>query len=211
MEKECFKRGLTERRREKYTRILKKVLAFLENRPLSDLNQEDIDTYFYYIKNSDLADPTKEDYWKMFRIFVRWLKPELDFSGYVLKLKKNRKLPEEILTEEEIKQIIEAAYSIRDKALISLLYHSGCRIGELLNIKIKDLTFDQYGAVVIVDGKTGMRRIRLIEPVPLLANWISNHPHGNVQKMERKQNLKVYKPLNKVIIIWQNQLKLHLN
>jgi len=36
--------------------------------------------------------------------------------------------------------------------------------------------FDKYGAVVIVNGKTGMRRIRLIECVPDLQLWINMHP-----------------------------------
>ncbi len=170
-----MKKGLTERRREKYTRIIRKILNFLKERPISNFNQEDVDNYFYWLKQADLSDDTKDDYWKMFRIFVEWLKPDLEVRNYKLQLKMKRKLPEDILTEEEVKQIIEVAYSTRDKALISLLYHSGCRIGELTSLKIKDLTFDQYGAVIIVDGKTGMRRIRLIEPVPLLAQYLQDH------------------------------------
>jgi integrase/recombinase XerD len=75
--------------------------------------------------------------------------------------------------------MIENATNLRDKAFISTLYESGCRIGELLPIKLRSVVFDEYGAVLIVDGKTGMRRIRLISSVPLLANWISNHPFKN--------------------------------
>ena len=175
LEKECFRKGLTERRREKYTRILKKILVQLCEKKLSDFVQDDVDNYFYWLKHSNLSDDTKKDYWQMFRIFAEWLNPKLQVRNYKLQVKLRRKLPEEILTEEEVKQIIEAANSMRDKALISLLYHSGCRAGELINIKIKDLTFDQYGAVIIVDGKTGMRRIRLIEPVPLLAQYLQEH------------------------------------
>ena len=175
LEKECLRKGLGDRRKEKYTRIIKKALIQLDERPLSSFCQDDVDNYFYWLKNSDLADDTKDDYWKIFRIFVEWLKPKLHVRDYKLQLKLKRKLPEEILTEEEVKQIIEVAHSTRDKALISLLYHSGCRAGELTGLKIKDLSFDQYGAVIIVNGKTGMRRIRLIEPVTLLAQYLQEH------------------------------------
>jgi ribosomal protein L37E len=37
--------------------------------------------------------------------------------------------------------------------------------------------FDDYGAVVYVrKGKTGARRVRVINAAPLLANWMENHP-----------------------------------
>lgn len=72
--------------------------------------------------------------------------------------------------------MIDVTDNLRDKAFISILYESACRIGEILNLKIKDVTIDQYGCVIMVDGKTGMRRIRLIESSPDLVMWINNHP-----------------------------------
>jgi integrase/recombinase XerD len=44
---------------------------------------------------------------------------------------------------------------------------------------IKHVTFDKYGAILLVDGKTGPRRIRLIACVPALAQWLSVHPFRN--------------------------------
>lgn len=43
-----------------------------------------------------------------------------------------------------------AAENPRDKALISVLYESGCRIGEILSLKIRNVEFDNNGSVVIV-------------------------------------------------------------
>jgi predicted amidophosphoribosyltransferase len=59
------------------------------------------------------------------------------------------------------------------------LYESGCRIGELLTLKIKNVSFDDYGAILIVSGKTGSRRVRIISSAPALASWIENHPFKN--------------------------------
>ncbi len=64
----------------------------------------------------------------------------------------------------------------RDRALVASLYESGARISELSNLKIKHVKFDQYGAVLMVDGKTGMRRVRIIFSSPYLATWLENHP-----------------------------------
>ena len=176
MERECSKWGLCERRKIKYIRIIRKTLEFLGNRPLADFQQRDIETFFLWLKNNQrYSDETKEDYWNMFRKFSRWLNPELDLNSYKLRIKKKRKLPADILTEKEILKLVEAASSIRHKSIISLLYESGCRVGELIDLKIKDIAFDDYGAVIVVNGKTGMRRIRIINSVPLLAQYLQEH------------------------------------
>jgi len=83
-------------------------------------------------------------------------------------------LPEELLTEE-VKRFVKHVANLRDKALILTLYKSGCRIGELLSLRIRNVQFDDYGTVLIVNGKTGSRRIRIITSVPVLASWIENH------------------------------------
>jgi integrase len=81
-----------------------------------------------------------------------------------------------MLSEEEIKKMIDACEHPRDRALVASLYESGARISELGNLKIKHVKFDQYGAVLMVDGKTGMRRVRIIFSSPYLATWLENHP-----------------------------------
>ena len=72
--------------------------------------------------------------------------------------------------------MIKACHNVRDKAIISVLYESGTRVGEFLGMKIKNVQFDKYGAVIVVHGKTGWRRIRLFSSVPHFSNWIEHHP-----------------------------------
>jgi integrase len=60
-----------------------------------------------------------------------------------------------------------------DKALIASLYETGCRIGELAGLRVH---FDNYGAIIIVNDKTGMRRIRTIFSAPYLSSWLDIHP-----------------------------------
>jgi hypothetical protein len=78
-----------------------------------------------------------------------------------------------------VKRLVESASHPRDKGLILVLYESGCRPGEILTLRIKHVQFDEYGAVLIVNGKTGHRRVRIIASAPALATWMDNHPHKN--------------------------------
>lgn len=85
-------------------------------------------------------------------------------------------MQEGMITEEDVKLLIKNAEHPRDKAFISLLYESGCRIGELLTLRIKNISFDEHGVLINVFGKTGSRKIRLIASTPYLSSWLQNHP-----------------------------------
>lgn len=103
------------------------------------------------------------------------------------------KLPEDILTKEEILKMVSSTDNFRDKALIFSLYESGCRKGEWMNIRLKNIDLDKYGAVVVVSGKTGYRRVRLIDSVPDLTNWLNQHPNKDDPNSPLWVNLRAYK------------------
>jgi len=113
------------------------------------------------------------------KLFFRWLAPgsEKDLFQNIKIKKPRRHLPvEQLITREDIIRLVDACDKPRDRALIMLMWDSGARIGELLSLNIGHVQFDRYGAVVIVNGKTGMRRLRLISSVPDIQTWINMHP-----------------------------------
>jgi len=183
---ECVSVGLSNARINVYLASLCKLSTEFCNKDFSKLTKEDIKNLIVKIeKNYEWTDWTKRRY----KILIRKLIQVID--GYDWNSKKypdrvdwikahvkngNHKLPDEILTKEDIKKMINSASSIRDRAFISVLYESGCRIGELLTVKLKNTIFDEYGAIINVFGKTGSRRIRLISCVPELSQLIENHP-----------------------------------
>lgn len=142
---------------------------------------EDLKEIVREIEFKDYSEWTKLGYRITLKKFYQWLEgvkegyPER-VSWIKTGIKKNRERLTNLPTQEEIERLINAACTVRDKALVSVLYESGCRIGELLNVRLKDVEFDDYGAIILVRGKTGPRRIRLISCVPRLSVWIEHHP-----------------------------------
>ncbi|MBI5222833.1 tyrosine-type recombinase/integrase [Candidatus Micrarchaeota archaeon] len=135
--------------------------------------------------NVNYAEHTKYDYKVVLKMFYKWLlgndeifPPEIRWLGLKLK-NENHKLPEQLLTEDEILKLANMAQNLRDKALILTLYEAGCRIGELLSIQMKNVQFDQHGAILRVTGKTGDRRIRVISSAPILGSWINIYPRSS--------------------------------
>ena len=133
------------------------------------------------LENQPYSEHSKHDFKACLKLFYKWLKgndeiypPEI--SWLRARLRNNvHKLPEEMLSEEEVMKMVAAADNARDKALLLVLYETGCRIGEMLSLKIKNVLFDQYGAILRVTGKTGDRRVRIISSAPALTAWLSVH------------------------------------
>jgi len=94
----------------------------------------------------------------------------------VLKGDKRKDRKPEILTEDEIFRMIEAAKHPRDKALIALGYEAGLRVSELAGIKWKDIEWDDNLTKVKVRGKTGERKIPIVITAKYLREWMKCHP-----------------------------------
>ena len=78
-----------------------------------------------------------------------------------------------MLTGDDVVKILKIANNERDKAIIALLYDSGIRVGELLNMKIKDVYLADEPTHILVTGKTGPRKIPILYSVPYLANYFN--------------------------------------
>lgn len=180
----CKIEGLSLGRTARYGWVLLKLSEWLA-KDFDQADRKDIESLVGKIQlNESYKDWTKHLYKVAIKKFYKWMNGGEEYPSTVRWIKCNFKnsdriLPEEILTGEEVKKMIELAEHPRDKAFIASLYESGCRIGEIGVLNMKHVVFDEYGAQIIVDGKTGMRRVRLIASVPYLTNWINNHPFRN--------------------------------
>jgi integrase len=176
---DCFSEGLGEHRILKYITTLKYISISLST-DFDKVSERDIRRYVAILERSNKSQWTKHDYKVVLKKFYRWInggeEPEI-VKWISTSLKdRNLKLPEEMITEAEVKLMIEAATNKRDMAIIALLWDIGARIGEIGNLKIKHLKFDDLGAVVSLDGKTGPRRVRAVWSVDYLKDWYKEHP-----------------------------------
>lgn len=95
------------------------------NKPFKQAKEDDMKQYGAWLEKSDFTDWTKCDLKIILRIYLRWLGKEELISWLKVKQLKNGVLPEEILTEDDIKAIARAAYTTKDKAFVLSLYDSG--------------------------------------------------------------------------------------
>jgi len=195
-------KGLTERDREvllRYRRDLEveglskgrifKVLIHtrryaeeLDGKSLVDATKDDIKDLVAWVQDRDLADSTRCDYREVLKRFFKWLNggeyPEKAKWISTTKKQKDDKLPEKLLTEDDIEKLIAAARNPRNRALVAVMWETGARPGEYLDLKVGDIEERKHGKKVVVDGKTGPRRLPLVSSVPHLNAWLGQHPAG---------------------------------
>lgn len=163
----------------KFNNMLKK--------PFEGATEADIRRVVSEINQTSLSEHTKRGFKLIIRRFYRFLRncdkedphpPEVKWMSLKL-AHKHSKLPEELLTEKEFLAIIRNCDNIRDKALISTIAESGARVGEIATMKLKHISFEEYGARLTISGKTGMRKILVVSSSPFLQKWINEHPKND--------------------------------
>ncbi len=86
-------------------------------------------------------------------------------------------LPAEILTPQEVLAILDECRAtvtgVRDRALITVMYRSGLRVGEALSLQPKDVDL-HIGAIQVLHGKGDRRRTVGIDPgaSPVIQQWV---------------------------------------
>lgn len=168
------------------------ILSKLVEKEWSQVTKDDIEILVSKIMEQFAESNGQEsnysyDHKKVLKIFFRWFKlgsRELNDVGDPDETKKvklgkirDKIVREDLITDEDRhKLLVSCSGNLRDRALIDVQCEAGTRPGELLTLKIKHVKFDQYGAIIHVDGKTGARPVRLIRSTPNLSSWIDSHP-----------------------------------
>ena len=152
-----------------------------DNKSYTDITQQEIKEYIASLKERGLKNSSIITYKAFIKKFYEWLGKESIVSWITYSPIKKYLEESSLLDEEEVQELINATPSIKKKAIISLLDESAFRVGELTDIKIKNIVFDTDTptAKITVNGKTGKRTVTVIKCIPYIKNLINIHPFGN--------------------------------
>ena len=179
-------------RKNKMQSIEKFCLFF--RKPFNKAKKQDLINYLADL-NNNLAPSSVLLHKIIIKWFYKWYylnhmnwKPRYekdypDIVGWIkcTNVNSHSKLPQELLTQDDIKKLVDTTSSFRNKAIVMLLFDGALRIGEALSLEIRHLVFDNYGGYIIIPkSKTGMRKVRLVDSIPYLKNYIDKeHPSKN--------------------------------
>ena len=151
--------GCSERTIKYYRQTLEHFLKHMET-SVRRVTTEELREYLVsYQKINNCSKVTVDNIRRNIMSFFSWLEEE----NYILKSPMRRihkikttKTVKNIITDEEIENIRDSCESLRDLAIVDLLYSTGMRVGEIVNLNIDDINFEERECVVF--GKGGKER-----------------------------------------------------
>jgi integrase/recombinase XerD len=166
-----IERGLAANSIAAYRRDLNKFAMFLGSTSLSAVSAETIKAFESSLREAKLSIASINRIDSTLRSFFKHLQQEYGLADPTLEIslsKSARRLPK-ALTINQIVSMIEAAYrdgqpiTLRDRAMLELLYSSGARVSELIGINLNDLssieTTDGVITTLKLRGKGSKERI----------------------------------------------------
>lgn len=147
--------GCSQRTIQYYRVTVEKMFQYIEN-PVRKITTEEIRRYLVdYQQMNNCSKVTVDNVRRNISSFFSWLEEE----DYILKSPmrrihkiKTKQQVKETISDEAIEQLRDNCNCIRDLAMIDLLYSTGIRVGELVNLNITDIDFEARECIVFGKG-----------------------------------------------------------
>ncbi|MFV0288407.1 MAG: site-specific tyrosine recombinase/integron integrase [Mycoplasmatales bacterium] len=130
----------------------------LIDKALKDITKDDIASYLAYF-NENFTTATYSRKISSLKSFYKFLNEEYQILNLfeTIQIPKGEKKLPQYFTQQELFKLLDSIENktkidIRDKAMLELLYCSGMRISELLNLEEKDLKLTEKFVIVIGKG-----------------------------------------------------------
>lgn len=126
------------------------------NLPVRKMTTERMREYLSdYQQRRNCSKATIDNIRRNISSFFSWLEEE----DHILKSPmrrihkiKTKKTVKEVISDEDIEKLRDSCTSLRDLAMIDLLYSTGIRVGELVRLNIEDVNFESRECVVFGKG-----------------------------------------------------------
>lgn len=144
---------------------LKEFAKYFKNNDLKTIDEQDLLKYLKYLKDDkDLSERSIERHLTTIRSLYKYLIKnniiDNDITLNIDNLKLGRYLPM-VLTREEIDVLLDISlntpFDFRTKAMLEVMYGSGLRVSELVNLTLSDI--DLYNCTILIHGKGNKERI----------------------------------------------------
>lgn len=141
------------------------VATFLDHFKTKDsvkhISEQDLKEFLYKFKENN----TQRAYHSAIKAFYWYVAKQPNKFKYIQYNKRNRKLPI-VLSVEEMQRIIFSASNLKHKTILCLMYSTGMRIGEVINMKISNIDSSRM-IINIQNAKGGKDRQVTLDPLLL--------------------------------------------
>lgn len=148
-----------------YFHTLKRFLFFAQSLDIKRfelIDRNHIGAFIEFLQDQDLAVSTINSYLIFVYSFFKYLAEKNIVSPNILENKFRLKMPDPLpraIDPSDIKQLLSAIDTVRERALVTMLLRTGMRIGELLGTKLADINFTEKKIEIFQAQKNDEGRI----------------------------------------------------
>lgn len=140
------------------SRVILYFLRFLTDQgtTIYNLTRQDISAYLQHEYGRDLTTQTIVNYLRVVYAFIVFLVDQKVLPHVLLERKIRIKLPDVLpraIPGDDIELLLGAISTVRDKTMILLLLRTGMRIGELLDVKLTDISPNERKILIYLGEK----------------------------------------------------------
>lgn len=145
-----------------YVEDIYKYLEYMENNKIKtalDIEYQNITNYLKYLDNNNYETSSIIRKIVSIKLFHKYLSEEYkikNISSKIINPRLRRKLPN-ILTIEEVDNLLDiklnTPFDYRNKAMLELMYSSGLRVSELVDLKLNNIDLDNGYVRCLGKGK----------------------------------------------------------
>ncbi len=193
-----------------YSSLFEEFINFYPDKAPKDITESDIRKYQdYLVKKRKISTSTQNQAINAIKFYYEKVLGREKGDYYIERPRKENRLPK-IISETELLKLLKATENIKHKTIITMLYSSGIRRGELLNLRIHDLDFEKK--IIFVRGGKGNkdRTTILADKAILVLNKYLEMYKPNYWLFEGL-NRKPYSPTSVLSILKKSSLKAGLN
>ena len=151
-------------------------LDYLKSRQINEVTSKELEAFFKYgRKEMRFSYSMMKQLLASVRfLYHEVLKEQVGFD-FNIKMKKPSTIPE-VLSIEEVERFLNSFNNLKHKAIFTLCYSAGLRLGEILNIKIKDIDSDRM-QIRIQQAKGKKDRYSILSPkvLDLLRSYVAEY------------------------------------
>ncbi|MGV8140949.1 MAG: tyrosine-type recombinase/integrase [Candidatus Woesearchaeota archaeon] len=217
-ENHCLNEGLSQRRLKKLRNSFKTILRGLGGKEINSIGRSDLEDFINRLNRNEFksldglnySGNTKSDIKKFIKQLFKWYKGNnevypVEVVWIKTRISKDEKpIEKEVMSFDDAVRLENAFEKVEYKILTIMLFDSGFRIAEMLSVRKKDLTWEEYDGtkkcfwIKCNISKTYVRKI----PIPLFTEDIQQFANSTYFKGLNEDELlfsKCYSTVRKII------------
>ena len=159
-----------------YTFFIADFINFHTKTPLAELTNRAVELFIETVfMERNYSVSSQRQFISALKIFTVFC-PQTKIHNLALERPKKSRILPSVLSQEEVLRIIQYTQNIKHRAILTLLYSCGLRIGELINLKLIDFHIDRKQLIVKKGKGRKDRYVSLADSfLPLLSNYYHSY------------------------------------